>query len=63
MNERLKGVEIALEQMKARKLDIMDKIKMNNSDEIPFELVKETMEDFNKLLSNAGKDRIKCSYS
>lgn len=57
--ERLKEIETTLEQMEVRQLDIMDKIKMNSSDQIPFELVKETMEDFNKLLNSADKDQRK----
>lgn len=59
LTERLKEIETILEQMEARKVDILDKIKMNSSDEIPFELVKETIEDFDKLLSSADKDQRK----
>ncbi len=59
LTERLKDLETKMEQLELRKLEIMDKIRSNSSDPIPYKVVKEAMQDFNKLLSSADKDQRK----
>ncbi|MTI65855.1 MAG: recombinase family protein [Firmicutes bacterium] len=59
LNERLKKLEDDLDALDSRKEEIHEKIKLNGSEKIPFEVVKETMEDFHTLLKQADREQRK----
>lgn len=56
---RLKEIEDILEKLNIRKNEIMKEIELNGSEKIPYEVVREIMQDFEKLMSNADKEQRK----
>ncbi|QIB27944.1 recombinase family protein [Caloranaerobacter azorensis] len=56
---RLKEIEDILEKLNIRKNEILKEIELNGSEKIPYEVVREIMQDFEKLMSNADKEQRK----
>lgn len=54
--ERLKNIQEEVKRFTARKEEIDKKLKVQNVDEIPFEIVKEAMKEFNDILDNTDKE-------
>lgn len=59
LKERLIQIDETIEQLQSNMIDIVNKLKINSSDEIPYALVKEVMKDFNKVINSAEKNQRK----
>ena len=59
LDERMLSIESDITQMVKRQAEIRWEIDKNSADEIPFEVVKETMSNFQNLMDIAEPDQLK----
>jgi Site-specific recombinases, DNA invertase Pin homologs len=59
LTEKIVDIDKTVEELNKREVEIAKEIKLNSAEDIPYEIIKKVMENFNFLILNADKQKRK----